>query len=183
SMQLEELGKRICILGPSNSGKSTLADAIARRRGLPIVHLDQLHHLPHTDWQTRPSHEFVALHDAAIAEECWVMDRNYSKLFPQRFARATGLILLDVSTVISVLRYVRRTLRPGSRVGGLDGGKDSLKLDLLHHIAVVTRSNRRRYAQLYAQAALPKVSLPSARSISKCYEAWGLELRGDVGGT
>ena len=73
-MQLAEFGQRICILGPSNSGKSTLAAAVARKLGLPVVHLDQLHHLPDTDWQPRPRSEFVALHDAAIAGERWVMD-------------------------------------------------------------------------------------------------------------
>ena len=31
-MNLDTLGPRICILGPSNSGKSTLADAIAANR-------------------------------------------------------------------------------------------------------------------------------------------------------
>ncbi|TGQ03272.1 AAA family ATPase, partial [Mesorhizobium sp. M00.F.Ca.ET.217.01.1.1] len=39
-MNLSDLGDRICILGPSNSGKSTLADAIARKRGLTPIHLD-----------------------------------------------------------------------------------------------------------------------------------------------
>jgi cytidylate kinase len=32
-MQLGELGKSICILGPSNSGQSTLAEAIASNVG------------------------------------------------------------------------------------------------------------------------------------------------------
>ena len=73
-MTLNELGTRICIMGPSNSGKSTLAEAIAKVRGLQVVHLDQLHHLPHTDWVPRPPAEFAALHDAAIAGDRWVMD-------------------------------------------------------------------------------------------------------------
>lgn len=47
-MKLSDLGDRICILGPSNSGKSTLADAIARKRGLTPIHLDLLFHLPNT---------------------------------------------------------------------------------------------------------------------------------------
>lgn len=53
-MKFSDLGDRICILGPSNSGKSTLADAIARKRGLEPIHLDLLHHLPNTDWEPRP---------------------------------------------------------------------------------------------------------------------------------
>src|SRR6516225_11108594 len=39
NMQLADLGERICILGPSNSGKSTLAETIARKRGLELIHL------------------------------------------------------------------------------------------------------------------------------------------------
>jgi len=35
-MQLAELGESICILGPSNSGQSTLAEAIASNVGLSI---------------------------------------------------------------------------------------------------------------------------------------------------
>ncbi|UIE43486.1 hypothetical protein KOJCDNHJ_01371 [Xanthomonas citri pv. punicae] len=53
-MKLDDLGPRICILGPSNSGKSTLAQAIAQARGCVPVHLDQLHHLPNTAWIPRP---------------------------------------------------------------------------------------------------------------------------------
>lgn len=42
TISLSSLGPRICILGPSNSGKSTLATAIARKCDLRPVHLDQL---------------------------------------------------------------------------------------------------------------------------------------------
>lgn len=59
-MKLSDFGDRICILGPSNSGKSTLADAIARKRGLTPIHLDLLFHLPNTDWLQRPRDEFIA---------------------------------------------------------------------------------------------------------------------------
>ena len=44
-MMLDVLGPRICIMGPSNSGKATLAEAIARAQGLKAVHLDQLQHV------------------------------------------------------------------------------------------------------------------------------------------
>jgi hypothetical protein len=84
---LDSFGRRIMICGPSNSGKSTLAAAIGRKLDLPVVHLDRLHHLPNSDWVKRPHDDFVRLHDAAIAGEAWVMEGNYSSLFPQRFAR------------------------------------------------------------------------------------------------
>lgn len=174
-MQLQELGDRICILGPSNSGKSTLAEAIARKRDLQPIHLDQLHHLPQSNWIPRPHAEFCALHDQALTGERWVMDGNYSKLFPQRFQRATGVILLDVSTTTSLLRYLRRTLFDTVRVGALEGGKDSVKLAMLHHIAIVTPGNRKRYAEIVGNLTLPTVSLPSMRAIADCYRQWDLQ--------
>src|SRR5215469_12417935 len=119
-MLLSDLGERICILGPSNSGKSTLAAAIARKRGFEAIYLDRLYHLPNTDWVVRPTDEFVVLHNAAIAGERWVMDGNYSKWMPQRFSRATGLILLDISTPASLFRYYRRTLFGCERAGALE---------------------------------------------------------------
>jgi adenylate kinase family enzyme len=178
NMQLCDLGERICILGPSNSGKSTLAEAIARKRGLPAVHLDQFYHLPNTDWQLRPADEFVALHDAAIAGDRWVMDGNYSNCMPQRLLRATGVILLDISMSASLLRYFRRTLFDRKRFGALEGGRDSIKWDMIYHIAVVTPKNRKRYANMFNEIDLPKVRLPSIRAIHQCYERWDLELYG-----
>jgi adenylate kinase family enzyme len=174
-MQLSKLGERICIFGPSNSGKSTLAEAIARKRGLKAVHLDQLHHLPHTDWQIRRTDEFVALHDQAINGGQWVMDGNYSKCLPQRLQRATGVILLDISTPASLFRYVRRTLFDRARIGALAGGQDSIKMAMIHHIVVVTPLSRKRYAEVYRQLSLPKVYLSSMRAIKACYLHWGLE--------
>lgn len=173
-MDLSELGDRICILGPSNSGKSTLADAIGRKRNLKVVHLDQLFHLPNTDWEQRPKSEFMALHDAAIAGERWVMDGNYSIGMPQRFKRATGLILLDISTPVSLLRYIRRTLFESERLGALEGGRDSIKWDMIHHIAVATPENRKRYQAMFAQLDLPKLQLSSLRAIKNCFRDWDL---------
>jgi len=173
-MDLPDLGNRICILGPSNSGKSTLANAIARKRGLEPVHLDVLHHLPNTDWEPRPKGEFVALHDAAIAGERWVMDGNYSICMPQRFRRATGLILLDISMPASLLRYFRRTLFETGRLGALEGGRDSVKWDMIHHIAVVQPKNRKRYRAMFDELDLPKLRLSSVRAIKQCFREWGL---------
>ncbi len=174
-MELADLGDRICILGPSNSGKSTLADAIARRRGLTPIHLDQLYHLPGTDWVSRPREEFIALHDEAIKGERWVMDGNYSVCMPQRFARATGVILLEISTMLSLARYFRRTLFQKNRVGSLRGGQDSIKWMMIRHITVVTPGNRERNRKTFDDVSLPKIYLPSASAISDVYELWALE--------
>ena len=173
-MTLTELGTRICIMGPSNSGKSTLAEVIAKAQGLQVVHLDQLHHLPHTDWVPRPPAEFTALHDAAIAGDRWVMDGNYSRLLPQRLQRATGVILLDVPTTTSLYRYIRRCWFERDRCGGLEGGRDSVKWDMIRHIVIATRANRTRYRTLFDAITLPKIPIASTAALTAFYRANGL---------
>ena len=84
-MMIPSLGPRICIMGPSNSGKSTLAWAIGTAYGLDIIHLD---HTPHTNWQPRPEEEFLKLHEEALEGEKWVMEGNYTRCLPQRLTCA-----------------------------------------------------------------------------------------------
>ncbi|WP_198137577.1 hypothetical protein [Terriglobus sp. TAA 43] len=70
---------------------------------------------------------------------------------------------------------MRRSVFERSRIGALAGGQDSIKFAMLHHIAVVTPGNRKRYAEIYRQLHLPKIYLSSTRDLDKCYRAWGLE--------
>ncbi|WP_428377622.1 hypothetical protein [Lichenicoccus sp.] len=173
-MTLDGLGRRICIMGPSNSGKSTLATAIARARGLPAIHLDQLYHRPNTNWRPRPDEEFIALHDKAILGASWVMDGNYSRCLPQRLARATGFILLDTPVAVSLFRYLRRSWFDAERPGGLEGGSDSVKWAMVSHIVGTTRKNRRRYAEMFDRSSLPKIRLGTARELARFYLSEGL---------
>ena len=173
-MTLDDLGPCICIMGPSGSGKSTLATMIGRTRGLPPVHLDQLYHLPNTDWQARPSEEFVALHDDAIRRESWVMDGNYSRCLPQRLARATGFILLDVPVATSLLRYLRRSWFERDRLGALEGGRDGVRWAMIRHVAVTSRENRRRTRAMFDHVCVPKIRLSTAREIARFCWSEGL---------
>lgn len=170
---LQQLGSRIMICGPTNSGKSTLAHAVGLKLGIPAVHLDLLRHLPHTDWEQRPDEDFHALHAAAIAEPAWVMEGNYSALMPARYARATGVIVLDAHLFVRFARYVRRTLREEARAGALEGRRDSIKWAMIHWLWHTRRSagTLRRKA---AKSSLPVVSVGNRRELDALYAAWGL---------
>lgn len=173
-MTLDELGTRICIMGPSNSGKSTLADAIGRAQSLEVIHLDQLRHLPHTDWVPRAPDEFAALHDTAIAGDHWVVEGNYSRLLLQRLKRATNFILFDVPMTISLFRYIRRCWFERDRRGALEGGRDSVKWDMIRHIVFATRANRTRHRDMIDGIGLPKIHITTTKALAAFYHANGL---------
>lgn len=167
-MRLADLGERICIIGQSGGGKSTLATAIGERLGLPVVHLDQYRHVPGSQWHPRSDEEFVELHDSAIRGNRWVIEGNYSKLMPRRLQRATGLIVIDISTSVSLARYFRRTLQPTSRrVGGLEDTRDRLSWSMIDYILRNTRANRQRRRAVFEESTLPKLFLSGATEMQR----------------
>ena len=173
---LEQLGPRIMICGPSNAGKSTLARAMGRKLGLPAIHLDLLYHLPHTDWQPRPPEEFLALHEAAIAGERWVIEGSYFATVPQRLARATGIVLLGSEPWRAAGRNVRRTLfETRHRAGQLEGGIDRMKWSFFRYILFEQPKKRQRDQAFLKASGLPMVALASMRELRSLDDARGLE--------
>lgn len=169
---LAALGRRICIFGPSNAGKSTLAVGLGRRLGVPAIHLDLLHHLPGTDWTPRAPQEFARLHAQAIAKDEWVMEGNYSRLMPERLARATGAIWIDTPMPGNLWRYVRRTLFERDRVGALEGGQDSLKWLMVRHIAFVQPRSREKMARIIGESGVPLLRVGSLGELNALTARW-----------
>jgi adenylate kinase family enzyme len=172
---LASLGERIMICGPSNSGKSTLCVALANELGAEAFHIDLFRHLPGTNWVQRSDEEFQVLHDEAITHERWVMDGNYSKLMPQRIARATGIILLYDHHWANFRRYLWRTLFQKDRVGSLAGNRDSIKWEMVRWILLVQPKNRQRDRERLRAAGRPLVEVDSMRQLQRLYAAWGLK--------
>ena len=171
---LDALGPRIVILGASNSGKSTLAEAIGRKTGLVPVFLDQLRHARQRLGGAARA-DFAADHDAAILGERWVMDGNYKALLPQRLRRATGVIVLWDRRWPAFFRYLRRTLFERDRIGSLAGNRDSLKWLMIRWILFVQPGRRGMYEQVAADSGLPVVRAFGLREVDGLYAAWGLE--------
>ena len=175
-VSLAELGDRIMICGPSNAGKSTLCVALAKKLGAEAFHVDLFRHVPDTDWVQRSDEEFAALHDAAILADRWVMDGNYSRLMPQRLARATGIILLGDNRWANFARYLKRTLfQRQNRLGSLAGDKDSIKWEMIRWILIVQPPMREQSRARLHAAGLPMIELHSMTQLNQLYARWGLE--------
>lgn len=173
-LSLDQLGQRICIVGPSNSGKSTLARAISVKTGLPVVHLDQLHHQPNSAWIPRPHEEFLRLHQEAIEGENWVMDGNYGKCIHSRLVHATGIILIDIPRFTALYRYIMRCYSTKPRVGGIGIQKEHLTGEMVKHILHDSPKSHQRYRELFEHAPIAKILLSSPREVAQFYDRWQL---------
>lgn len=166
-LSVADLGPRICIIGPSNSGKSTLAKAIADKTSFPVVHLDQLFHLPNTRWQERPADEFLQLHHQAIQEESWIMEGNYHRCLQARLERATGLILLECSLPVMLTRYFYRTLCQRDRAGSVlaENQRDRITSGMLKYLIFTTPQKRAQQRKIFAAWNGPKRCFASSAQL------------------
>jgi adenylate kinase family enzyme len=99
--------RRVCVIGNSASGKSTLAQAVAAKLELPYLELDSVYQGP--EWTPRP--EFRDEVKAFVSGDRWVVDGNYTTAGTTEIVwpRADTLVWLDPPRRVVMSRVIRRT--------------------------------------------------------------------------
>lgn len=172
---LEAIGSRICIIGCSSSGKSTLADALSKKLNIPVTHLDFLAHHENSNWKRKSDDDLIASQQQIIAKDAWIIEGNYSVCMQERFQRATTIIWIDLPVMIAAFRYIKRCLfsKP-NRIGKLPGSQREFDFGLLRHILKNYPKNRRKYQTIIQTASIPTIKIDSVRELKAIYECWRL---------
>lgn len=102
--------QRILIYGVTGSGKSTAAERLGSKLGLP-VHLvdDEIGWLP--GWINRPVDEQIEIATRLVAADRWILDSAYSTWRDVVMERAQVMVGLDYPRWLSLAWLIRRTLR------------------------------------------------------------------------
>lgn len=101
--------KRVMVIGSCGAGKSVFATALAKKTGLPLIHLDVEFWNP--GWVETPDGEWPAKVEALAARETWIIDGNYSGTFPLRMPRADTIILITRPRWLCLARAIWRSVR------------------------------------------------------------------------
>ena len=143
-VELEKLGRRICIIGAGSGGKSTLAQALGKKLNLPVCHLDQLAHIPNTNWKPRDKELLWIDHQHFMAQHPeWIIEGNYSYLMKERFAQASSIIWLDMNGLGALWRYINRTLKSDqARPGNLEGANATMNVEMITNILFRAPKNK-----------------------------------------
>ncbi len=100
--------KRVVVVGVTSSGKSTLAEKIARRFDLNYIELDALNWEP--NWQAAPLEVFRARVEKATRSEKWIAAGNYHVVRDLLWPKAEAVIWLDYSLGRVLWQLTRRSL-------------------------------------------------------------------------
>lgn len=174
-IDLEELGKRICIIGCSSSGKSTLANKLSAKLNIPTFHLDILAHFPHSKWLRKPDNDLISAHNNILKENEWIIDGNYSLCMPERIAKASSILWLDTNNLTSAFRYLIRSLKNNpDRIGRLPGAQNELRLFMLKQILFIYPKNRLKYQKLIRNYNKRVISIKDMKELNQYYKHWGL---------
>lgn len=158
--------KRVMIVGQPGAGKSTLARALGDLTGLPVVHVDRIHHLP--GWKPRQRDEKIAMALESHARPEWIFEGGLSATYMERLARADVLIVLDFPLWLRCWRVFKRTLLyyGRTRPDMADGCPERFEAEFWRWIWDTRHSGRRGILALIERAG-PNTDVVVLRSASQ----------------
>ena len=164
---------KIAILGYSGSGKSTLARKLGEKLGCPVLHLDQVQFT--SGWVERDRGEAVALVEAFLERDQWVIEGNYSEFaLERRLREADRIFLLELNRWTCLIRAVRRVarFRGQTRPDMAPGCPERWDWEFLRWVVWDGRSaqRRRQYRQIAAQYPEKTTMFRRAGEIEKAVE-------------
>ncbi|MDT8718058.1 AAA family ATPase [Clostridium sp. 19966] len=163
--------ERILIIGGNGCGKTTLAQKLARKLELPLIHLDILYW--RDNWQNASKDEFDDLLLKELSKPKWILDGNINRTIPLRLKYCDTLIYMDFSRTICVYGAIKRVIKNYGKsrldMGGYCPEKfDKDKIEFIKSIWKHDKENRKRfYDILNNESAVNKIVLKNRRQVNK----------------
>ncbi|MBQ9912630.1 MAG: adenylate kinase [Clostridia bacterium] len=88
--------KKVIVIGCPGSGKTTFAERLSERTGLPLYYLDAIWHKP--DKTHIPREEFDGKIKEIFAADEWIIDGNYKRTIEMRMKECDTVFLFDLPT-------------------------------------------------------------------------------------
>ena len=157
--------RRVMVIGAPGSGKSTLAIDLGARTGLPVFHMDHIHHLP--GWAQRPHADKLRMAAEVEAREAWIFEGGFSATYANRAERADTIVWLDLPVWLSLWRVTKRLLRHRGTVRPdmAEGCPEQFSAEFYHYIVTSDRRTRERNARFVARYPDKAVRLRSRRAV------------------
>ena len=114
--------KKIIIIGCPGSGKTTFAEKLHRKTGIPLYHLDAIWHKPDRTHISRD--DFDARMMEIFADDEWIIDGNYSRTIEMRLKECDTVFLFDLPTELCLQGATERLGKERYDVPWIDSDLD-----------------------------------------------------------
>lgn len=161
---------KIIIIGGPGTGKSTLANNLARKLELPVYHLDAIHHL--SNWKIRDKKERDEIILQKIEEPKWVIDGTYTSTLEKRIEKADLIIYLDFPTIVKLKNIFHRYLKnKGKQREEIPGCKEKMDIAFIKQTINWNKKKKSKIYELLEKNKDKKVLIfKKRRKLNKWYE-------------
>ena len=98
--------KRIIVIGCPGAGKTTFAEKLKDKIGLPLFYLDAIWHRPDRTHISRE--EYDARLTEILALDSWIIDGNYSRTIESRISACDTVFLFDLPAEVCLEGAISR---------------------------------------------------------------------------
>lgn len=158
--------QRVLIIGNAGSGKSTFAKKLAKRTGLPLIHLDRLYW--QGNWEHLSREEFDNILQEELEKPQWIMDGNFNRTIPHRLQYCDTVFFFDIPTPVCLWGVTKRILQSYGKTRADMGGNcperfDRQKVALYRNVLTFNRQHRADYYDMLRSAEAKMVVFRSRR--------------------
>ena len=98
--------KKVIVIGCPGSGKTTFAEKLREKTGLPLYYLDAIWHKSDKTHISRE--EYDARLGEILLQDAWIIDGNYSRTLERRMAECDTVFLFDLPTEVCLAGAISR---------------------------------------------------------------------------
>lgn len=160
---------RICIIGGSGTGKTTLANNLGKQLNLPVYHIDGIHHMQ--NWEIRDKEERDKIILEKANEDKWIIDGTYRSTLKQRLERSDFVIYLDYSTIAQVKGAFGRFMKNhGKEKPDIPGCKEKMDWEFFCFVVNWRKNKRKIIIETLKQVDSKKIHIfKTRRQLNKWY--------------
>ncbi|MDH6307331.1 adenylate kinase family enzyme [Dysgonomonas sp. PFB1-18] len=137
---------KVIIIGNCGAGKTTFAIQIARKIGLPLIHLDKEYYQP--GWKRPEKDQWQKKVTELVSEPKWILDGNYISSLDIRLKEADTIIFLDINRWICILSVLKRIMQGNIRDDMALGCKERFDTKFLKYVWSYNKQIRPRVYDL-----------------------------------
>lgn len=162
--------ERICIIGGSGTGKTTLSNNLGKELNLPVYHIDGINYLE--NWKQRDKKERDKIILEISNEPKWIMDGTYRSTLEQRLEKSDFVIFLDFSSLAQIISVMKRYFKNrGKEKEDIPKCKEKMGWEFFWFVIMWRKNKRKDVMENLNKIDPQKVDIFSNRKeLNKWYE-------------